>query len=224
MTSERWWQFWRREPVATGSAVELRFPPDGAGKWRFSRLDGRFVFDYADGIHVGFASKTFCDVDAFAKHVSALEADVQILRDKLAESETERKFLREVANKHKQEGGEKTHQLADSQSREQALLSAEHRLSAAYVRLRELIPGALNSPPAPTPEQVWRIAEDCVRKLVALEQALREALQDCLDELGSCDDSERGRKRCVHGSLLVHLDLNGNCPIRLAANLLTPAG
>ena len=45
---------------------------------------------------------------------------------------------------------------------------AEHNLSRAYLRLRKLIPGAYDTPTAPTGEQVWAITEQALR--VALRQ------------------------------------------------------
>lgn len=44
--------------------------------------------------------------------------------------------------------------------------TAEHMLSAAYVRLRHIIPGALDTPHAPSPEQVWTITEQAAARLV----------------------------------------------------------
>lgn len=38
-------------------------------------------------------------------------------------------------------------------------------LSVAYLRLRELIPSAFNTPQAPTPEQVWKTTEDALKEL-----------------------------------------------------------
>ncbi len=58
--------------------------PRTQGNWRFSRLDGRFVFDYADGKHVGFYSDKWFDVDPFAAYVTALEADLALARAKAA--------------------------------------------------------------------------------------------------------------------------------------------
>ena len=37
--------------------------------------------------------------------------------------------------------------------------TAERQLSAAYLRLRLIIPGALMTPTAPTPQQVWDTTE-----------------------------------------------------------------
>lgn len=47
------------------------------------------------------------------------------------------------------------------------ILKAEHELSEAYVRLRMIIPGALNTTNAPTPEEIWTHTENCLR--VALD-------------------------------------------------------
>lgn len=48
----------------------------------------------------------------------------------------------------------------------QDVLDAEHKLSEAYVRLRRLIPGALDTPYAPTPEQVYFTTEQALEKLL----------------------------------------------------------
>lgn len=42
----------------------------------------------------------------------------------------------------------------------------DKELSNAYVRLRTLIPGALDTPYAPTPEQVWETTERALKNLV----------------------------------------------------------
>jgi hypothetical protein len=53
------------------------------------------------------------------------------------------------------------------------ILKAEHALSAAYLRLRSLIPGAYNTPHAPSPEQVWETTETALRKLAERDEANR---------------------------------------------------
>lgn len=45
-----------------------------------------------------------------------------------------------------------------------------HDLSCAYVRLRTIIPGALDTPHAPTPEQIWAITEAAAKHLVEAQQ------------------------------------------------------
>lgn len=42
---------------------------------------------------------------------------------------------------------------------------AEHDLSDAYLRLRKLIPGAFDTPPSPTVQQVWEHTERCLQKM-----------------------------------------------------------
>jgi hypothetical protein len=42
---------------------------------------------------------------------------------------------------------------------------AEHALSDAYVRLRKMIPGAFDTPYAPTGEQIWKHTEACLERL-----------------------------------------------------------
>lgn len=43
---------------------------------------------------------------------------------------------------------------------------AERELSEAYVRLRFLIPGALDTHTAPTPQQIWDITEAALKRLL----------------------------------------------------------
>lgn len=43
---------------------------------------------------------------------------------------------------------------------------SDHDLSDAYLRLRALIPGAYDRPPAPTPEQVWATTEAALRRVL----------------------------------------------------------
>lgn len=44
---------------------------------------------------------------------------------------------------------------------------AEKMISDAYVRLRVMIPGALDTPHAPTPEQVYETTETALRRALA---------------------------------------------------------
>ncbi len=48
-----------------------------------------------------------------------------------------------------------------------ALKAAERSLSDAYVRLRAMIPGAFDTPHAPSPEQVWETTETALAALKA---------------------------------------------------------
>jgi hypothetical protein len=50
---------------------------------------------------------------------------------------------------------------------------AEHGLSEAYLRLRRMIPGALDTPYAPTKEMVWRVTEEALAKLVRANETRR---------------------------------------------------
>ena len=64
-------------------------PTQDAGRWRFSRLDGRFVFDFDDG-RKGFHSPLFKDAEAFAVYATRLEAENAALtreRDAAARNE-----------------------------------------------------------------------------------------------------------------------------------------
>lgn len=44
--------------------------------------------------------------------------------------------------------------------------SAEAELSKAYLRLRAIIPGAFDTPHAPSREQVWQVTEDALKKVL----------------------------------------------------------
>lgn len=50
-------------------------------------------------------------------------------------------------------------ELTRLQQSNAALVESEHKLSDAYVRLRAMIPGAFDTPHAPTGEQIWKITE-----------------------------------------------------------------
>lgn len=59
--------------------------------------------------------------------------------------------------------------LADTRerlSRLEIIQQRELKLSDAYLRLREMIPGAFNTPHAPSPEQVWETTEGALRALL----------------------------------------------------------
>ena len=65
-------------------------PTQDAGPWRFSRLDGRFVFDCDDG-RKGFHSPLFKDAEAFAVYATRLEAEIAALtreRDEMKHAAT----------------------------------------------------------------------------------------------------------------------------------------
>lgn len=44
---------------------------------------------------------------------------------------------------------------------------ANQKLSAAYLRLRALIPGAFDTPHAPSSEEVWQVTENALKNLLA---------------------------------------------------------
>ena len=53
-------------------------------------------------------------------------------------------------------------------------------MSDAYLRLRAMIPGAYDTPHAPTPEQVWATTEAALRRLLHLAEAIhREERELC---------------------------------------------
>lgn len=54
---------------------------------------------------------------------------------------------------------------------------SEQRLSMAYVRLRALIPGAFDTPHAPTAEEVWEITEQA---LIRYKERLEEERNDAV--------------------------------------------
>ncbi len=56
----------------------------------------------------------------------------------------------------------------------QEFQEAESKLSAAYLRLRALIPGAFNTPLGSTGEQVWETTENALKAILALSQAQPE--------------------------------------------------
>jgi len=56
-------------------------------------------------------------------------------------------------------------ELDDLRSQLAEARDAERRLSEAYLRLRSLIPGAYDTPRAPSAEQVWAVTERALGKL-----------------------------------------------------------
>lgn len=64
--------------------------------------------------------------------------------------------------------------------------AAERSLSDAYVRLRAMIPGAFDTPHAPSPEQVWQTTEEALARMqsaLAASQADVARLTDFADGL-----------------------------------------
>ena len=72
-------------PILTADLHGSQDRPDGPGAWRFSRWDGRFVFDSADKKRVGFYSDCWYDVDPFAAYVTRLEAENTRLSEQVRE-------------------------------------------------------------------------------------------------------------------------------------------
>ena len=56
-----------------------------------------------------------------------------------------------------------------------ALRKANRALSDAYLRLRRLIPGAFDTPTAPTAEEVWITTESALKRLVMRAEIRQEA-------------------------------------------------
>lgn len=59
-----------------------------------------------------------------------------------------------------------TFKQREAQAAIDAMPKGDHELSAAYVRLRGMIPGAFDTPYAPTPEQIWDVTEKALARLV----------------------------------------------------------
>lgn len=57
-------------------------------------------------------------------------------------------------------------------------------LSRAYVRLRALIPGAFDTPFAPTPPQIWDVTERALNRMKARSMHLEQLLEWTQDLLG----------------------------------------
>lgn len=79
--------------------------------------------------------------------------------------------------------------LATSEQARREAISAEHKLSDAYLRLRTNIPGALDTPHAPTAEQVWTTTE-------AALTALREEVERV--KAGARDTAEANHAATAH--------------------------
>jgi hypothetical protein len=51
--------------------------------------------------------------------------------------------------------------------------TAETELSNAYLRLRAMIPGAFDTPHAPTQQKVWSVTEEALKRALALSPPTR---------------------------------------------------
>jgi uncharacterized coiled-coil protein SlyX len=60
-------------------------------------------------------------------------------------------------------------------------MKAVNDLSAAYIRLRDRIPGAFDTPHAPTPEQVWSTTEAALDRMAARLVSLERQNSDLLE-------------------------------------------
>lgn len=65
---------------------------------------------------------------------------------------------------------------------------AENDLGQAYLRLRHMIPGALNTPHAPTPEQVWETTEQALLDLLKGYEEIRQKYYEVLNKLSDIVD------------------------------------
>lgn len=58
-------------------------------------------------------------------------------------------------------------EYTELQVRLEAMTRAEHEVSNAYLRLRQMIPGALDTPwAAPTSRDIWLVTEAALRRLL----------------------------------------------------------
>ena len=74
---------------------------------------------------------------------------------------------------------------------------SDHDLSAAYLRLRAMIPGAYDTPNAPTPEQVWEVTEAALRRLLSTRITARQGERElCAREIEAraCRIRDHGQK------------------------------
>ena len=72
--------------------------------------------------------------------------------------------------RHKDVGDQMDRRIKAEAERD-AIRKAERALSDAYVRLRVMIPGALDTPHAPTSEQIWNITEKALSRYAAAIRA-----------------------------------------------------
>ena len=70
----------------------------------------------------------------------------------------------------------------------------ERDLSDAYLRLRALIPGAYDTPPAPTPEQVWATTEAALRRLLQERITARGLFPPATDDVALRPALSRARR------------------------------
>jgi len=79
-------------------------------------------------------------------------------------------------------------EVTDIQTKLDGWKIAERMVSAAYVRLRGIIPDALDTPHAPSPEQVWVTTEKAASDMVAeIERQAAEIRQKRNNEINDCD-------------------------------------
>ena len=64
-------------------------------------------------------------------------------------------------------------ELGRTYSELQKWKTAETELSNAYLRLRAMIPGALNTPHAPTQHQVWSVTEEALKRALSFSPPTR---------------------------------------------------
>lgn len=74
-----------------------------------------------------------------------------------------------------------------------SIAATTHGLHEAYLRLRSLIPGAFETPHAPTAEQVWTTTEDALKSYIAQYKALAEKHERLRDRLRQALEEEENR-------------------------------
>ena len=85
-----------------------------------------------------------------------------------------------------------THCLGDNARLERErdeLREANQGVHQSYLRLRSILPGALNTPYGPSVETVWQVTEDAAKVLLADRDALRERLAEAERALRTWDES-----------------------------------
>lgn len=82
---------------------------------------------------------------------------------------------------------------------------AEHELSNAYLRLRSMIPGAYDTPHAPTSQQVWETTENALKRALATPDARAAALEEAAK-----DEAYASALKCACEVMLGHIRREGD--------------
>src|SRR5882672_142906 len=98
---------------------------------------------------------------------------------RIRELEAERdQYKDDYLRRHKDVGDQMDRRIKAEAERD-AIRKAERALSDAYVRLRVMIPGALDTPHASTSEQIWNITEKALSRYAAAIRA--KTIEECAD-------------------------------------------